>query len=82
VLNGGDKVVPGMGMNRVWRTYKLVMLSVVQWLTTLWHVKVMQMVATKCTRWLMIYRHVLLSPAVRGVMENTTVGWPDMVALH
>jgi hypothetical protein len=47
VLNDGGKVVPVMGSNKVWRTYKLVMLSMVSWLTTIRYVMATRTISTK-----------------------------------
>jgi hypothetical protein len=40
ILNGVDEAIPVMGTNKVLRTCRLVMLSVVLWLTTIWYIMV------------------------------------------
>jgi hypothetical protein len=70
VLNGGGEVVPMMGMNRVRRTYRLVMLSVVSWMTTIRYIVVTQTIATKRMGCLMVYRLVSWSYAARGVVDG------------
>jgi hypothetical protein len=73
VLNGGGEVIPMMGMNKVWRTWRLVMLSVVPWLTTIRYIVAMWIIATKRMGWHVVYGPVPQLPVARGVVDGTTV---------
>jgi hypothetical protein len=82
VFNVGGEVVPVMGMSKVWRTFRLVMLSMVPWLTTIWYVMATQMIATKRTGWPVVYRPIPQPPVVRGIVDAMTVAGSSMIVLR
>jgi hypothetical protein len=73
VLNGVDEVIPVIGMNKVQRMCKLVMLRVVLWLTTIRYIMVTRMISTKRTGWPEVYEPAPWLPTVRGVVDDTIV---------